>query len=1521
MRRIALILAWTCVCAGTAFAQGSQRQGVSVSPEGTPVAGASVWACQAGSTPSYTATPPCTLVNIYSDPSLGSSYLITQPLISDGLGNYTYYTAAGAYVEVITGSNVTGYSSTVVLPCAPNSSAAGCSGGAGNPAGVDTQVQINSHGEFGAVAGLAVNSSTSPSVLSLPFSESVEGPRPRVDVTAYGADPTGTADSTTAITNAAAAACSAGSTLFFPPGTYSLTQPQSPSTSAVIPIPCAHIHISALGDQGTAQSEQPPQAKLVVANLGASPNSAPVFGFKYPTNTGDITIEDIQVSGYNQALLFYAVTNITLNNVCATAQSTSLADNVPLKITNVSWFRMNGGCLNSGTSSLPMALFTGEAPLASESPAVAYAQIEHVRGSGANFQYIQRVNTSGSGPGNLFFNDVTPISGTTDFFEVTNATGSTGQTALPQFGPIFFLNTSMPGSTGSGALINFNSSGSNLAGVHIQNSTGSGQGSPPAAIRMTAGSLQDCEVHGTVGALVEDSSGNPTGSCSVETRGGLDFVADSTIAPSVRLRSEETTGANPTPSLRFYLSPNSRASYGIDAGQGLLFNDGTSNGFNGSLSQTRAGAIDIQFAYLFPPTNVTGAATTGGAIPAGTYYPIVGTTSNNCATVSAPSLAGAPVTLSGSNNAVSVSWTTPLQGAGAINGYCVAIASSAAAANAGLSYAGVFASGSTTTNATITAVLGGMQFAMGNAMNSLHRFTPTGLNLNGGVNFYADSGAANAYAILTSPAIATIPVGTTFTFQAAHANTGSSTLNVDSLGAVTIKKNGGTGSSVGSNLVSGDVAAGQLVQVQYDGTNFELQSTLGNPSSFSCGALGTLLTGDVANSNCATTVKQIQGVPVSATAPLNGQILVDKSGTWTPTAPLQCEDAQTGTTYTVAYTDGGCVVKQSNAGTITTTVPAGTATGFGQGFYFEIYNNNAVGSPEVDVTSSANFNVMGQTETEFVIYPQEHAYFYCNDGTNWVVFLSRPANGLTFYAETYYGASVDVKWNACNTLAAAVHGTCDGTALVGNQAIDATLYFGDSSYDATHDVLPAQGFWSCDMTNNTDCVDQYAGSDVEVGSVQGSPNFYINVPSCASNPCLSHIYQSLTGTGGYLHLGPVKFSNATGSSTSATSSGIGVLFTHLYDQSLFEGNVSDNWDTYGIEVHGACCGSGFRHVDSSARNTSGSTTVPLYFLTDSSTTANNAFVCESCTITGPGAGYASILAVDTEYQSSTLVFDNLYEELSTTDEQTTPNQFQGIKMVTVNGATIKAEAPNGTLTITNTALTSNVATYTYTLSSGSDPVANQQVTVTGTTNGSGVFNVTSAIITGANSSTFTVAITHTNVSSASDSGTAGVASSAAAFSVSNSGNVGFALTGVQMQGTYQDSAGPYRVMVNANARSCPGTCTIWADGHGNTPSLFSEAICTSSASPAACGSAAKGAFVIAASASSVVVDTTDAPNDTSNITITPDLTLGSRLSVTCNTTPQFAWVSAVTPGTSFTVSVGSNFSTNPGCYTFHIKKG
>lgn len=93
--------------------------------------------------------------------------------------------------------------------------------------------------------------------------------------------------------------------------------------------------------------------------------------------------------------------------------------------------------------------------------------------------------------------------------------------------------------------------------------------------------------------------------------------------------------------------------------------------------------------------------------------------------------------------------------------------------------------------------------------------------------------------------------------------------------------------------------------------------------------------------------------------------------------------------------------------------------------------------------------------------------------------------------------------------------------------------------------------------------------------------------------------------------------------------------------------------------------------------------------------------------------------------------------------------------------------------------------------------------------------------------------------------------------------------------------------------------------------------CSSSSSPAACGSAAAGSVMIAPGSSSVVVDTT-AVTANSQITLTFDSSLGSKLGAACNIRPQQPYVTARTAGRSFTISVPNNFTTNPGCISYSI---
>ena len=109
------------------------------------------------------------------------------------------------------------------------------------------------------------------------------------------------------------------------------------------------------------------------------------------------------------------------------------------------------------------------------------------------------------------------------------------------------------------------------------------------------------------------------------------------------------------------------------------------------------------------------------------------------------------------------------------------------------------------------------------------------------------SGSSNAYAVTYSPVPTAYVSGQPYCFFTNFSNTGSATVNVNSLGALTLKKLGGT------SLASGDLGSSVEVVCIYDGTNCEIISQVassggGSGTVTSVSADGTILTGTVTSS-------------------------------------------------------------------------------------------------------------------------------------------------------------------------------------------------------------------------------------------------------------------------------------------------------------------------------------------------------------------------------------------------------------------------------------------------------------------------------------------------------------------------------------------------------------------------------------------------------------------------------------------------------------------------------------------------
>jgi len=152
--------------------------------------------------------------------------------------------------------------------------------------------------------------------------------------------------------------------------------------------------------------------------------------------------------------------------------------------------------------------------------------------------------------------------------------------------------------------------------------------------------------------------------------------------------------------------------------------------------------------------------------------------------------------------------------------------------------------------------------------------------------------------------------------------------------------------------------------------------------------------------------------------------------------------------------------------------------------------------------------------------------------------------------------------------------------------------------------------------------------------------------------------------------------------------------------------------------------------------------------------------------------------------------------------------------------------PTTLLQVTNVALTSNVATVTVQVREGSIPAVGSLISITGTSNTAGLFNVTGKAITGVsiNSSTgigtITFALTHADVVSAADSGqgyvpvpetaeAAVAATKSQAFAIQNTIGRGYGITwaftypsapasaSIQLEGAVNDVDGEYTIIGSA----------------------------------------------------------------------------------------------------------------------------
>lgn len=117
------------------------------------------------------------------------------------------------------------------------------------------------------------------------------------------------------------------------------------------------------------------------------------------------------------------------------------------------------------------------------------------------------------------------------------------------------------------------------------------------------------------------------------------------------------------------------------------------------------------------------------------------------------------------------------------------------------------------------------------------------------------------------------------------------------------------------------------------------------------------------------------------------------------------------------------------------------------------------------------------------------------------------------------------------------------------------------------------------------------------------------------------------------------------------------------------------------------------------------------------------------------------------------------------------------------------------------------------------------------------------------------------------------------------------------------------------------TSTLQCSGGAPAVTVNTGSNCSSAAAPAVCGSASAGSIAVPTGVNPTLTVNTTAVTANSQIFLNIDESLGTKLSVTCNTTIATLTnpvVTARTAATSFVVQIGATLTVNPACLSYLV---
>jgi len=332
-------------------------------------------------------------------------------------------------------------------------------------------------------------------------------------------------------------------------------------------------------------------------------------------------------------------------------------------------------------------------------------------------------------------------------------------------------------------------------------------------------------------------------------------------------------------------------------------------------------------------------------------------------------------------------------------------------------------------------------------------------------------GTADVITVAANQTLSAYYDGLVIAFEASGTNTGSVTINVDSLGAKILKK------SVSTNMAAGDIISGQKVIAIYDGTNFQIVSAFTDVTTSALAEEWASKTdGVVASSEYSAKAYAIGGTGVTDTAGKGA------AKEWATAAE---DDTVDGTEYSAKHYAAKAAadvvltnadVVSTNADVVSTNADVASAAasaaaaGVSAGVFGVKGADLASADPLVVGTDGNYFDVTGTTTIATHTVAADRHYYTQFDG---ILTLTHHATtqDLPGGADITTAAGDVAEWQStgANTVQCTCYTKADGTAVVGSGVTaSSTDTFTNKTFDANGTGNSIANIEVADFANGTD---------------------------------------------------------------------------------------------------------------------------------------------------------------------------------------------------------------------------------------------------------------------------------------------------------------------------------------------------------------------------------------------------------------------------------------------------------------------